>query len=217
MKLFGNFLFVFFLLLCYYSSSQAQQVTIYESGKVSIVRYINSNNQYDYTWNVVHQIGRDDGNNGIRTASTEDIWRTEHSFNLSSIPSNANITQAQILIFIGGIQCSTCSLKVTKTTGSQQWTDINNTNLIISNVSYSNTSVQLASTELKTAINDRRSSGTLYLGSLSQNENTNLTYASIELRLIVDYTIPVSNVTFTADNNFVNTGGANHGTMSIDG
>ncbi len=217
MKISVNFFLAFYLLFVYYSTSQAQQLTIYESSKVSIVRYINSNNQYDYTWSVLHQIGRDDGNNGVYSASTQDIWRTEHSFDLTVIPPNASITQAQILIFIGANQCSNCSLKVTKTNGSLQWSDINNTNLIVQNVSYSNLSIELPSTELKTAINDRRSSGTLYLGSLSQNENTNLTYSSIELRLIVDYTIPSSNVTLTADNNFVNTGGVNHGLMSIDG
>lgn len=220
MKLFGRFLLAFFQLLGYYPIIQAQQVTIFESSKQSIVRYINSNNLYDYNYSVIHQIGRDDGNNGIRSASTEDIWRTEHSFDLSQIQSNWNITKASLVLLLNGYSCNSCTVKVTKTSGGQSWgnlwSGINNTDVIISTFSYSSSTNTVESSALKDVINAARP-GTLYLGSLSLNENSNQTYSSVELRLVIEYTVTSSNVTFTADNSFVNTGGANHGTMSIDG
>ncbi|NWF88207.1 MAG: hypothetical protein HXY50_01960 [Ignavibacteriaceae bacterium] len=117
-------------------------------------------------------------------------------------------------------QCSTCSLKVTKTTGQgsygQLWANISNTNTIVSSYRY-DSSTPVISAALKDAIIAALSSGTLYLGSLSLVEGANNSYASLELRLIVDYTVPPSNVSITADNNFTAAGGSNHGTMVIDG
>lgn len=105
------------------ASILAQQVTIFENSKSSVVRYLNSSSQYDYAYNVIHNIGRDNGNNGYYSPSSSDIWRTEHSFELSAIPSNATITTAKLVFFINGYECSSCSLKVTKTTGQYSYGD----------------------------------------------------------------------------------------------
>jgi len=210
-------------LLCFLAGNifSQQQVTIYESGKESIVRYINEGGQYDYTYNVTHNIGREDGHNGNYAGSQEDIWRSEHTFSLSAIPSNADITQASLLFLVGSYQCSSCSLKITQTTGQyvygQQWSAINNANTIVSSFVYSSGSNTISSTALKNAIISALSSGTLYLGSLSLVEGANLSYASLELRLIVDYTVTPQNVDITVDNNFTAFGGLNHGTMVVAG
>lgn len=213
-------IFFFIVLILIFGNIYAEQVTIYQSGINTVVRYINSSGNYDYTYNVVHSIGRHDGNNGIYSGSQEDIWRSEHTFSLGAIPPNATITQAQLQFFVSGYQCSTCSLKVTKTTGQytwgQLWTNINNTNIIVASYVY-NSTTPVVSTALKDAIIASLTSGTLYLGSLSLVEGANNSYASLELRLIVDYTVPPSNVSITADNNFTASGSTNHGTMVIDG
>lgn len=52
------------------------------------------------------------------------------------------------------------------------------------------------------AVNSARSSGVIYLGALSQNESTNLTEATVELRLEVTFTVPPAQVNITAQNNF---------------
>lgn len=211
---------LFMVTILIFGNIYAEQVTIYQSGISTVVRYINSSGNYDYTYNTLHSIGRHDGNNGINSGSQNDIWRSEHSFYLGSIPSNATITQAQLQFFISGYQCSTCSLKVTKTTGQysygQLWTNINNTNTIVASYVY-NATTPVVSTALKDAIIASLTTGTMYLGSLSLVEGSNNSYASLELRLIVDYTVPPSIVNITADNNFTASGGANRGTMVIDG
>ncbi len=48
----------------------AQQVTIYQNGINTVVRYINSNGNYDFAYNVIHSIGRHDGNNGVYSGDT---------------------------------------------------------------------------------------------------------------------------------------------------
>lgn len=213
-------IFIIYLSLLVVNIFANQQVTIYSSSSSSVVRYKNANGNYDYNYNVVHNIGRDDGNNGIYANSNEDIWRSEYLFNLGSIPSNATITQAQLIFLVSGYECSTCSLKVTKTTGEysyeQQWSAINNSNTIVLSFEYSSGSNVVVSEVLKNAIIESRSSGQLFLGALSLKEGTNHSYANIELQISVDYTVPVSNVSFIVDNNFTSTSG-NRGSMVIDG
>lgn len=210
----------YMVIILLFNNIYAEQVTIFQNSQQTVVRYINSSGNFDYTYSILHSIGRHDGNNGIYSGSQNDIWRSQHSFPLGSIPSNATITQAQLQFFVGSYQCSTCSLKVTKTTGQgsygQLWSNINNSNTIVSSYRY-DSGTPVVSTALKDAIVASLSSGTLYLGSLSLVEGENMSYASLELRLIVDYTVPPSNVSITADNNFTAAGGSNHGTMVIDG
>ncbi len=111
-------------------------------------------------------------------------------------------------------------MKVTKTTGQyvygQLWANINNANTIVSSYVY-NSSTPVVSTALKDAIIAALSTGNLYLGSLSLVEGANNSYANLELRIIVDYTLPPANVSITVDNNFTASGGTNHGTMIVDG
>jgi len=59
------------------------------------------------------------------------------------------------------------------------------------------------SSSLLSAVNSARSSGVIYLGALSQNEGSNNTEATTELRLEVTYTVPPTQVSITAQNNFI--------------
>lgn len=196
---------IFFLVLFSILSieSFSEQITIFYSGMSSTVRYIDENNNYQYTGNAIHQIGRSDGTNGLYTGSTQDIWRSYFYFDLLQIPSDAIINQAQLIVFKNSYDCSSCKVKVTKlSAGNTFWNDIDNNNVIVSDIIYSGGTYQQPLESLKNAIIGEMSSGTLYLGTLSQNESSNITYASIELRLIVDYTIPIYLVNLIAQNNF---------------
>jgi len=70
-----------------------------------------------------------------------------------------------------------------------------------SDINYGNSS--RTSSSLLSAVNSARSSGVIYLGALSQNEGSNNTEATTELRLEVTYTVPPTQVSITAQNNFI--------------
>jgi tetratricopeptide (TPR) repeat protein len=193
-------------------------ITIYEQGKSTVVRYKNTQNQYDYTGSAIYQIGRENGTNLINPNSTEDIYRSQHAFSLSSIPSNATITQVSLSWFTSSYSCLSCSLMVVQTDGTgglgTLWSNIGSGTVLISDLAYSGNTIN--SNSLKTAvINANR--GSLYLGSMSQSEGDNNTGALLELRLNVTYTVPPTTVSFWADNNFTASGGTTHGTMTIGG
>ena len=54
-----------------------------------------------------------------------------------------------------------------------------------------------------------------YLGLYSQNESYTDSYANIDLTIAVDYSVPPSNVSITADNNFTAPNGS-HGSIQVD-
>ncbi|NWF88208.1 MAG: hypothetical protein HXY50_01965 [Ignavibacteriaceae bacterium] len=79
-------LFAIFIILLFININ-AEQITIFQNNMQTVVRYINSSGNYDYSYNITHSIGRHDGNNGINSGSQNDIWRSQHSFPLGTIPS----------------------------------------------------------------------------------------------------------------------------------
>jgi len=156
---------IFFLVLFSILSieSFSEQITIFYSGMSSTVRYIDENNNYQYTGNAIHQIGRSDGTNGLYTGSTQDIWRSYFYFDLLQIPSDAIINQAQLIVFKNSYDCSSCKVKVTKlSAGNTFWNDIDNNNVIVSDIIYSGGTYQQPLESLKNAIIGEMSSGTLY-------------------------------------------------------
>jgi hypothetical protein len=200
-----SFLAAVLLTILFILEAKAQTtIIIYSSSISSIVRYKNENNQNTFNYTALYQIGRKDGSNGYYSGSQEDIYRSEHKFYLSSIPSNATISQVKLIYFASGI-CSSCKFKITQTTGTQVygnlWNEIGNASTLESDISYGSSS--RVSNSLLSAVNSARSRGVIYLGALSQNENSNLTEATVELRLEVTYTVPVTQVNITAQNNFI--------------
>ena len=178
-------------------------VTIYSNGLTSIVRYKNTDNQNTFAYTSLYQIGRKDGSNGYNSGSQEDIYRSQHSFLLSNIPTNATLSQVKLIYNVS--VSSSNQFKVTQTSGSQSygnlWSEIETASVKESDINYSSSS--RVSSSLLSAVNTARASGVIYLGALSQNEGSNNTNAGLELRLEVTYTVPPAQVNLTAQNNFI--------------
>jgi hypothetical protein len=214
--------FFFLFLLAAVDILPQATVNINWDAKDAVVRFINQQSQYDYTYTTSPNIGRKDGANGIHSGSTEDIFRSEFRFPLSSVPSNATIISVGLFVNVSNSFSFQYNLKITKTnygySYGQQWSEIGNGSILLQNISYTQSGDQrLTSQELLNAFNAAKSSGYLSIGSLSQSEGTNNTHADVNLTLSVEYTVPPTNVSITADNNFTAPGGANHGTIKVDG
>lgn len=96
--------------------------TINASGLNSIVRYKDVNNQNTFQYTALYQIGRKDGSNGYYSGSQEDIYRSQHKFELGSIPSNATLSQVKLIYLVSG--SSSYKFMVTQTSGSKSWGDL---------------------------------------------------------------------------------------------
>jgi hypothetical protein len=193
--------------------AQNQTATIGYSNKNSIVRYINNAGNYDYTYNGMYgyYIGRADGTNGIRTASTEDVYRCQVGFYLGVLPTNAKVVNATLNISFlnytdGTRKASVAALSSIRSYGLG-WADVGAGSTYFNDVPYGLTPV-LSSVNFTNAVKNA-GSGYFYIGIKAVNEITNGTYATINIvSLTVEYTPPVS---VTVQNSF---GG---GTVKVDG
>jgi hypothetical protein len=175
-------------------------ITIYSNSVQAVVRYKDINNNHAFQYSSLYQIGRKDGSNGYNSGSQEDIYRSQHSFGLTNIPSTATITQVKLVYFVSGSVSN--YFTVTQTSGTKSWgnlwSEIESTSVLESNIPYVSSS--RVSNSLINAINSARTNGVIYLGTYSQSEGTNNTQATVVLRLEVTY---LSQVNITAQNNFI--------------
>jgi hypothetical protein len=195
---------LFFVVICLETVFAQTTITINCNNTQSIVRYIDANSNYEYQTGSLYQMGRKDGSNGVYNASPEDIWRSQHQFLLSTIPSNATLSQVTLLIYASGYS-SSYKFNVTQTSGTKSWGDlwseIGSASIQESGLNYSSTSK--ISSSLLSAVNSARSNGNIYLGAFSQSEGSNNTQADLSLSLQITYTIPVTQVNITAQNSFI--------------
>lgn len=150
-----------------------------------------------------------------------EMVRTQYTFDLSSIPFNANIDSVELYFDWGGfgdyIPITKITHQIDHFSGAEEtYNLVKSSNSVFGSVPYGTTF--LTSSSLTTKVNDAKG-GNFYLGAMSLNEANSgpplyLEYwAGLSLSLVVDYYIPV---TITADNNFSVTGGSN-GTVKVDG
>lgn len=107
--------------------SQNVTVTLDPSSQSSIVRYRTTSGGYDFVTHTLHSIGRHDGTNGINSGSTEDIYRQQLSFSLTSIPTDAQIQSATIIGNFINTASPNLYAKITASSGigiQQIWTNI---------------------------------------------------------------------------------------------
>lgn len=182
----------------------------------TVVRYIDGNGVYQY--NMTGGSYNDDiGYHANSYYGLENVYRSEFRFPLSSIPPNATITSANLQYICSdfGVTNVFAVCKLTQSYSyNYLWNAIQNSPLLFYDLSY-NGGETPSTQALIDAVNAARSNGWLFLGSASQAETNNQSYAKLQLTLKIIFTIPV--ISITADNNFTASGGLNHGTMAIDG
>ena len=181
-----------------------QTLTINSNSISSILQYKNSNGDYEYEYNSTNDIGRENGTNSGNSSSNSDIYRSEHSFVLGAIPQTAVISDVKLLYSItGNSSSSDMYFKITQTSGTKSygnlWGEISSGDLIIDDIYYFGTTA-ISSSTLKTKVEAARSNNVIYIGALSKSEGANLSDASVELRLIVTYTVPPTTINLTAMN-----------------
>ncbi|MBI3193505.1 MAG: hypothetical protein HYZ34_03435 [Ignavibacteriae bacterium] len=192
--------------------SQSQTVTIYTSSNSPVVRYVNANGDYDYTGSLLHDIGRHDGNNGIRGASTEDIWRNERSFYLGTIPYNSTITSATLVLSMTAVSdySTQAQVRTIPYIGGLQtgWTQVGTGTLYFDNIIYGS-QIRLTSNQFTSdVISAFTSSGYFYIGIKNVNESSNEHYAKVTANIEIEYIPPVQ---VTVQNSI------GSGTVKVDG
>jgi hypothetical protein len=191
--------------------SQNVTVTLEPTSQSSIVRYRTTSGGYDFVTHTLHSIGRHDGTNGINSGSTEDTYRQQLPFSLTSIPTDAQIVSATIIGNFTNVASPGLLAKITASSGignQQIWTNIASGTTYFSDVSYSNPNLSLTSATFNNAVANALANRIIYLGVMAQTENNDLTYATTNFRLRIVYT---PRITVTVRNSF---GG---GTVKVDG
>lgn len=208
----------YFLFLIIFGYSYGQTTILIPGSNETAVNYVNSQGQPKYEM----QGGayNDDIGQHLNSinGNTTGCYRTEYSFSLSLIPSNATITSAKLKYSLSDwlVTNSFAVCKLSQYYGFQAlWDAIGSSPLVFPNLSYNGG--ETSSTQgLIDAINSMRSNGTLYLGAASLAESNSQSYAKLNLTLDVTYTTPPSTVSFTIDNNFTAPDGS-HGSIVING
>ena len=169
----------------------------------------------------------------------QNMFRMRYSWNLSSIPSNATIQSAELTL--QGTYTSNYPSNYTQTWVYVRKYETNFTDYSASSWDYMTTAQTLSSQNIPRTITNfnftksfstgddfcnyvkGKFGGNLYLGiiadeSLFSGHSTNvLDFYHGQVKIKIIYTVPATNVTFIADNNFTDAGNTNHGTMVIDG
>lgn len=144
--------------------------------------------------------------------SSSVISRTYHSFSLLQIPTNATITSVKVNYTT---DFGSYTFKITKVTNitpyhQTNWETIGNGSTMDQGITYGSSS--LFSANIKTQIQNLLSTGSIILGTLSENETANDSYSSVMfLSLEVIYTRPVTLLNFYAQNDLDGAGGGNIG------
>jgi hypothetical protein len=133
--------------------------------------------------------------------NTPYIYRSCFEFSLSSIPSNATITNVVVTLFNGKYGYT---LKLTQVASLSpgdyraNWTSIGNSSTLHSGIQYNANS--FPSTPVKSLIQNRLSSGNMYIGAASEAESTNGSNTSMSISLQVTYSRPAQQFTAYARN-----------------
>lgn len=190
------------------------KATNFEGTKITVAQVLPANNglpYYSYS-----TFGIDIGRKYDSSVRETEIARTKYTFDLTSIPSNATINNVTLEYFCN--QSTNLYFKITQIGNylslQDIWSNIGQSATLFSNILYGGGS--LNSSTLSTLVNNNKG-GYLYLGALALNEIFDYTYCNLSLTLSISYTIPPTNVTLTADNNFTASGSTNHGIIIIDG
>jgi hypothetical protein len=145
--------------------------------------------------------------------------RTQYDFNLSSIPTNATITSVTLTYSGANYNNGQFHYKITQLNGNipnpqDLWNGIGSATILIPDIYYSASS-GFSNSTLVSLVNNNKA-GHLYLGAISQDEASANSYATVDMHLDVQFTVPSQNISLCADNNFnVSTG--NDGQIIVDG
>jgi hypothetical protein len=176
----------------------------------------NQGNPY-YSWST---FGEDIGYKYNSTAQASETARAKYAFDFSGIPSNATISNVSLSLSAGNYQNSQYKYTITQLSGnivnpSDLWNGIHSSTALFTNILYSSGNPSGSYTALTTLINNNKG-GNIYLGVYSQNEGNSDSYANLNITLNMDVSVPPSNITITADNNF-NISPANDGLINVTG
>ena len=197
-------LLMFFVLFCSIETFTQTSISISDLDD-TVVRYTDNQN------NTIYEMGGGDYDDDIgqRLNSVYGYtgqYRTQHSFSLGTIPSNATITSAKIQYELSNWnQSYQFAIILLDQSYAYQylWDEIGSSPLLFSNLSY-NGGETTSTQDLINAINNARGNGgVLYLGAASQGENNGDSYAKVNLILKIVYTVPIQSVNITAQNNFI--------------
>lgn len=188
---------IFFLSLSFLASIIDAQPVItetklfYPSG-TSIVKIIETGNP-TYTYGNC-QIGKE------LSGSTQMIYRTYYTIDLSTIPLNATIQKVN-LNYSTNYKSYTFKLTNISSLGSilsANWTAIGGGNTLHSGIGYGNGII--TSTPIKNQMQSALSSRSMIIGALGENESANDSYSYLSLDLEVVYTRPAASLNFIAEN-----------------
>jgi hypothetical protein len=145
--------------------------------------------------------------------------RTNYSFNLSGIPSNATITSVSLSFsMFNYVVSNTYKFNITQGSSSSIpqtiWSGIASSTALFTDVYYAS-SGSLSNSALTSLVNSNKG-GSIYLGAYSSNEVSSNSYGKLSLTLKVTYTTPPTTVSLTIDNNFTASNGT-HGTLIVNG
>jgi hypothetical protein len=185
-------------------------------GSKTVVAYVQPNQGNSYY--AYGTFGIDIGYKYVSEAGESEKARTKFTFDLTTIPGNAEIISVQLSYFAYSYVNSSYKFKLTQignyNSPQEIWQNIGQAASLFTDVAYASGSLNNAT--LTSMVNSSKGSY-LYIGALSQNENNTDSRANLDLTLNVQYSVPPATVNITADNNFIASGDANRGTMVIDG
>lgn len=193
----------------------ASYIEIQNFNSNRICRYKDANGNWAYTQPNLHDIGRDNGSNGINSSSDSDIYRSAYSFDLSALDDDITITSVTLYMQCGYFQ-NPETMKIGKYPGDpinhtndEIWNNVNAISVYYSSVTYGYLGNLPSNNDLKSDVQNALSGNTFSIGILSNDENTNLSYQDwIQFTLKIDY---LQKYNITVINSF---GG---GDYSIDG
>lgn len=197
----AKYLFVIIFLCLSFSLklySQINDSVLVYGLKTTVLKYHDTTGIFEYSSNSDFDIGRKDGSHP-RSDDTYDVARSEYSFTLNGIPAGSSIEKVTLNWNASG----SGTFKLTDTGGDQLglvglWNDIGNSSVKESGMSFTNG--QKVSSVLKSMVSSHLSSGVLYLGALSEVEDTDDIYTELTLSLRIVFNDNIVN--FTVENNF---------------
>ncbi len=158
-------------------------------------------------------LGIDIGYKYSAQAGFSEKARSEFSFNLSNIPSNASITNVHLdLSVTPGNSLAQYNLDITEITHTDipldSWTNIGAATALFSDMSYSGGA--LSSNGLTDLVNNHKG-GTLYLGVFSKDESHSDSWATVSLTLSMDVSTPPAQLSLHIRNDLNGGEGGNIG------
>ena len=171
-------------------------------GSKTVVAYVepNSGNPF-YSYGV---FGIDIGKKYDSGAQERETARTKYTFDLTSIPANATINSVSLLYNHYNWTNGSYKFKITQignySSPQDIWSNIGQATALFSDILYGGTG-SLNNATLTSLVNNSKGSY-LYLGGLSQNEIYEDSWANLDIKLSISFSIPPTAVNITAKNNF---------------